>query len=299
MGNEQEGTNEVRGDADQDLRGKTVVVLGAGGGLGSGMATRFAARGTRIVISDYEGSSLRALEARLRDSGVEVASVQADVSKPADVEAIKVAAVDQFGGVDIVCNTVGVSVSALHARVWEISEEDWRWVLAVNFWGVLNVIRTFVPVLVARGSGHILSTASTVAMTAPIPGSGPYVASKHAVIGVSEALQQDLRAAGSDVRVSVILPGTVKSKFASNQRNRQPEYGPPVHAAKEEALQQAHIDKNGTPGEVLADKIIAEMCAGRFYIFGRDKDIDWVEKRSAGIVCGTLPPPPVAVFRTP
>jgi NAD(P)-dependent dehydrogenase (short-subunit alcohol dehydrogenase family) len=291
MAEQQVGVSRSREVADQDFSGKTVVVLGASGGLGSGMATRFAARGARLVLSDYEASALGSVEATLRESGAEVISIQADVSKQSDVEVIKAAALAEFSDVDIVCNTVGVA--ALNARVWDISDDDWRWNLAVNFWGVLNVIRSFVPLLIARGAGHILNAASTTAVITPVSGAGAYIACKHAVVGVSEVLQQDLRAVGSDVRVSVIFPGTVKSRFASGQRNRQPEYGQPVvRSAEEEALHQAHLDGNGTPGEVLAERVIAEMRAGRFYIFGRDKDIAWTEKRSAGIVSGTLAPAP-------
>jgi NAD(P)-dependent dehydrogenase (short-subunit alcohol dehydrogenase family) len=288
---EQQGVSRSREVADQDFSGKTVVVLGAGGGLGSGMAIRFAARGARLVLSDYEAGALGSVEATLRESGAEVISIQADISKQPDVEAIKAAALARFGDVDIVCNTVGVA--ALHAWVWDISDDDWRWNLAVNFWGVLNVIRSFVPLLVARGSGHILNTASTTAVITPVAEGGAYIACKHAVVGVSEVLQQDLRGVGSDVRVSVIFPGTVKSRFASGQRNRQPEYGQPtVRSAEEEALHQAHLDGNGTPGEVLAERVIAAMGAGKFYIFGRDKDIVRAKERSAGIISGTLAPAP-------
>jgi NAD(P)-dependent dehydrogenase (short-subunit alcohol dehydrogenase family) len=297
MVEQQVGGGRSRELGGQDFSGKTVIVLGAGGGLGSGIAKRFGARGARLVLSDYEASTLGSVEVSLRESGAEVISIQADISKQPDVEAIKTAALLRFGDVDIVCNTVGVA--ARDAWVWDISDNDWRWNLAVNFWGVLNVIRSFVPLLVARGSGHILNTASTRVVTTPRAGAGAYIASKHAVVGVSEVLQQDLRAVASNVRVSVILPGTIKSRFESGQRNRQPEYGQSaLRPAEEQALYRAHLD-SGTLGEVLAERAIAELGAGKFYIFGRDEDIVRAEERSAGIVGGMLAAAPANPLNRP
>jgi NAD(P)-dependent dehydrogenase (short-subunit alcohol dehydrogenase family) len=273
-----------------DTKRKVVVVFGAGGGLGAGMASEFAAGGARVVISDYEQATLTAVHEDLRHRGDDVVMVRADISKLEEVVKVRDAALDRYGDVDVVCNTVGVAGRL--APVWEIADNDWRWNMAVNFWGVLHVIQAFVPVLMKRGGGHILNTASTAVFTPP-PGPGAYVTTKHAVIGVSEVLQQDLRAAGSDVRVSVILPGVVRSQASSAQRNRQPEFAATAQrSAEEEAIHQAHLDVNGTPGELLARRIIEEMAQDKFYIFGRAKDIAKVASKSENTMVGALAPPP-------
>jgi NAD(P)-dependent dehydrogenase (short-subunit alcohol dehydrogenase family) len=272
-----------------DFTDRVAVIFGAGGGMGEGLALELGRRGARLLLSDYEDSTLQAVTSDVRARGGRVVSLRADISKREDVDAVRDAAIANYGDVDLVFNTVGVAAQL--ARVWEISEMDWRWNFDVNFWGVLHTIRSFVPLLIERGKGHILNTSSTSVMASP-PGTAAYVSSKHAVVGVSEILQQDLRAAGSDVRVSIIFPGAVRSKAASGQRNRQPEYGASVVNPEEAMLHQEHLNRNGTTGEVLASRILSEVSEGKFYIFGRAKDLSMSRNWSEAVVNGSLYPPP-------
>lgn len=162
-------------------RGQVAVVTGAASGIGLALAERLASAGLSIVLADVEKARLAAAEASVRARGVEALSVETDVSRAESVEALAVAAVERFGGVDLVCNNAGVST---RCDPWSGPLSTWEWVMSVNFWGVLYGCRAFLPVLQERGGGHIVNTASIAGL---LPGIGAaYDASKHAVVALSE-----------------------------------------------------------------------------------------------------------------
>ena len=108
-------------------------------------------------------------------------------------------------------NNAGVSSPNL--PVWEVSLDDWRRVISVNMGGVIHGIHAFLPHMLAQDSeGHIVNTASAAGLGS-CPGISPYVATKHAVIALSESLHHDLRAAGSKLRASVLWPGRVRTRM--------------------------------------------------------------------------------------
>jgi NAD(P)-dependent dehydrogenase (short-subunit alcohol dehydrogenase family) len=251
---------------------------------------KMAERKSRLVVSDYEAPTLERTAHDLQQLGATVLAQRTDVSDPDDVDALRDAAITRFGHVDVVFNTVGVGVSASEP-VWTAPLDDWRWVMSVNFGGVVNIIRSFVPHMVERNTGHVLNTSSTTAVAPPLANLALYLTSKHAVVGISEALQQDLRAAGSDVRVSVVFPGAVRSRMATAQRNRQPRFGPARLDEAHSVQLQTYLDRQPA-GEVVAARILEQMDAGRFYIFGRDEEVALVAERGAGITRGHLPMPP-------
>ena len=119
--------------------------------------------------------------------------VVTDVSDAASVRALRDQALDRFGAVHLVHNNAGIG---LGGPIWEVSEEDWRWILGVNLWGVVHGIATFMPLLIEQGEGHVVNTASIAGLiTAPFL--GPYNATKQAVVAISETLFKDLQAVGA------------------------------------------------------------------------------------------------------
>jgi len=151
--------------------------------------------------------------------------------------------------------------------IWEVSEDDWRWILGVNLWGVVHGIATFVPVLLEQGEGHVVNTASIAGLTTA-PFLGPYNATKQAVVAMSETLYKDLQAAGvSEIGVSVLCPGFVQTRIAESDRNR-PSWarGRDVEgtAAMREAIQSL-VDA-GIPAEEVGRQVIDAVRNGTFYI---------------------------------
>jgi NAD(P)-dependent dehydrogenase (short-subunit alcohol dehydrogenase family) len=201
----------------KDLRDRTAVITGGASGIGRAMAGRFAAEGMKIVLADVEAEALDRAVEELRGRGAAAVGVRADVSRAGDVEAIAAEAERAFGPVHVLCNNAGVAAGG---PLWKLSEADWAWVLGVNLWGVVHGIRAFVPRMIEHGGeGHVVNTASVAGLAAG-PWFGPYCASKHAVVAISETLHHELALTGSAIKVSVLCPGFVKTRIAESHRNR-------------------------------------------------------------------------------
>lgn len=196
---------------------QVAVVTGAASGIGYALADAFGERGLSVVLCDVEVPALTEAASRLEQRGVKTLAVPVDVR---DLEQVRDAArqtVARFGKVDIVCNNAGVVVTP--KAMWEFSQPDWTWVVGVNLWGVINGISAFVPLLVEQGHGYVLNTAS-MAGIATVPFLGPYTATKHAVVGLSESLRAELAQRAPGVGVSVLCPGLVATRLGGANRNR-------------------------------------------------------------------------------
>lgn len=198
----------------EHLEGRTAVVTGAASGIGFALARKCVEAGMSVVMADVEATTLHAAA---EDIGDAVLAVPTDVADAASVDALAEAAIDRFGAVHLVVNNAGVS--GTFSRTWVTSPEEWRWVFDVNVWGMINGIRTFVPILLQQDEGHVVSTGSAACFEA-LPGMAAYAGSKHAVLGISEALRRELQAAGSHVGVSVYVPGqNISTRILESVRN--------------------------------------------------------------------------------
>ena len=212
----------------ENLQGKVAVITGGASGIGKAMAAAAVAEGMKVVVADIEEGALKEAADELAAGGSDVLSVVTDVSDGASVRELRDRALDRFGAVHLVHNNAGVGTGG---PIWEVSEEDWRWILGVNLWGVVHGIATFVPVLLEQGEGHVVNTASIAGLTTA-PFLGPYNATKQAVVAMSETLYKDLQAAGvSGIGVSVLCPGFVQTRIAESDRNR-PSWAPRQKLAK-------------------------------------------------------------------
>jgi NAD(P)-dependent dehydrogenase (short-subunit alcohol dehydrogenase family) len=251
----------------ENLTGKVAVVTGAASGIGKAVALRAAAEGMRVVLADIEEAPLKEADGEVAARGAETLTVVTDVSDAASVRALRDRAVEAFGAVHLVHNNAGVGSGG---PIWEVPEEDWRWILGVNLWGVVNGIATFVPLLIEQGEGHVVNTASIAGLvTAPFL--GPYNATKQAVVAISETLFKDLQATGvSGVGVSVLCPGFVRTRIAESGRNR-PSWAPERVAedgGDAEALRTAIGDMiaSGIAPDDVATQVLNAVRTNTFYI---------------------------------
>jgi NAD(P)-dependent dehydrogenase (short-subunit alcohol dehydrogenase family) len=248
----------------ENLQGKVAVITGGASGIGKAVAEAAVAEGMRVVIADIEEGALKAAADDLAAGGAEVLTVVTDVADPASVRELRDRSLDRFGAVHLVHNNAGVG---LGGPIWQIPEEDWRWILGVNLWGVVYGISTFVPLLIEQGEGHVVNTASIAGLTSA-PFLGPYNATKHAVVAISETLYKDLQAAGvTGVGVSVLCPGFVQTRIAESDRNRPawaPEREVEGAAVMREAI-QGLVDA-GIPADVVGREVIAAVRNDTFYI---------------------------------
>jgi NAD(P)-dependent dehydrogenase (short-subunit alcohol dehydrogenase family) len=243
----------------EDLRDRVAVVTGAASGIGLALATAFLDAGGKVVLADVAAPQLDVVAGDLahRWGADRVVATPTDVADPAAVDALADAAWAAFGRVDVVCNNAGTIALG---PAWEVPLADYRRVVDVNLFGVVHGIRAFVPRLLAQGGpAHVLNTASMGGLIS-LPSIGPYVASKHAVVALSEVLAADLAAAGAPIGVSVLCPGYVPSRLGSEDRDA------PVPAP--------------APGEPTAEDVAATALdairAGRFYVLtheGSDRSI--------------------------
>lgn len=273
----------------KDLNGKVAVVTGAASGIGLAMAERFAAEGMRVVLADIEADTLEGVERRLRDAGSDVVSARTDVSDPDDVRRLADFAVEQYGGVHIVCNNAGVGIGG---TLWEHTPEDWRWLLGVNVLGVANGLRAFVPIMLQqRDEGHIVNTASAAGLDAR-PWLGMYSATKYAVVAISEALQAELEMRNAPIGVSVLCPALVNTRIAESERNRPDgtpaaaDSLPPDAKAFDEAFRTALAQ--GMPPAEVAAAVVDAVRNGRFYITTHEETEQRVRSRFERILSDCL-----------
>ncbi|KDA05327.1 short-chain dehydrogenase [Microbacterium sp. CH12i] len=195
-----------------DLEGRVVVVTGGASGIGRGIAEEFIAQGCRVIIADIERTTLESTAAEIGALGV-----QCDVTDPDSVGALARRIIAEFGRVDIVCNNAGVGPRGPMA---DLSLKDWKWILDVNLWGVIHGIHEFLPLLKANPDGGWFVNTASVAALLPPKFYGPYVASKAAVLGLSDVLQRELDVEEASVGVTVLCPGPVRTNIMNSLRNR-------------------------------------------------------------------------------
>ena len=253
----------------QDLADRVAVITGAASGIGQGLARRFAREGMKLVLADIEEAALLEVEKELRLGGTSVLAVKTDVSRKASVFALADRAFDAFGRVHIVCNNAGVSGGL--GPIWDIPDQDWEWIMAVNVYGVLHGIQAFVPRMIEHGEeGLILNTSSVVGLTTGT--SSVYGVTKHAVSRMTEGLHDDLRAAGSKLRAALLVPGATATNILYADRNRPQDLLVPRSEEAQAALIQRRqarheqLQEIGMTPEQLADITLEGIRQDRLYI---------------------------------
>ena len=192
--------------------GKVVVITGAGSGMGREMAVQLAGRGARLALSDVDDRGLAETLRQCTILGAEVRTDRLNVAERAEVEAYAETVKDHFGVVNIVINNAGIAFSG----EVEFSEyKDIERVMDVDFWGVVNGTKAFLPHLIASGDGHVVNTSSLFGLLS-MPSQSAYNAAKFAVRGFTESLRQEMLIAKHPVKVSCVHPGGIKTAIARN-----------------------------------------------------------------------------------
>ncbi|MEK6439647.1 SDR family NAD(P)-dependent oxidoreductase [Pseudonocardia sp. T1-2H] len=220
-------------DGSGDLTNKVALVTGAGSGIGAAVARLLAARGARVVVADRDEGGARKVSDEIGGF-----AVVADVTDPAQVTAMVAAAVAEFGGLHIAVNNAGISTGS-GVPTGETEFDAWRQVLAVNLDGVFLCLRAELAVMGPAGEGAIVNMASILGSVA-VPGAAAYVASKHAVVGLTRTTA--LEYAQTGIRVNAVGPGFIDTPLLGE---RTPE-------AHEELLARHPVGRLGRADEVAA-----------------------------------------------
>ena len=197
----------------RDLNGKVVAITGAGSGIGRALAQLAASRGARLALSDWNKVGLDET-VELLGADADVTSTQVDVADRAAVAAWAADTVKHFGKVNMIVNNAGVSVAG---DFLEMSYEDFDWIVGINFIGVANGTKEFLPHLIASGDGYLVNISSLFGLIS-MPGNSAYNATKYAVRGMTEAIREEMLIAKHPVGVTCIHPGGIKTGIARHGR---------------------------------------------------------------------------------
>ncbi len=255
------------------LANGVAVISGAAGGIGGALAQSLAERGCHLALADVRAEGLSAAAAKARARGVRVTEHVFDIADAAAIRALPEAVLAAHGRVTVLINNAGV---ALGGSFDEVSEEEFAWLFAINFWSVVRMTKAFLPALRRESAAQVVNLSSVFGIIGP-PGQCAYSASKFAVRGVSEVLRHELEEENSPVRVSVVHPGGVRTGIARNARV--------AAAAKTELLsaQAGRFEKLlRLPPEEAASQIVRglERRQRRILVGADARQIDFIQRLS-------------------
>ena len=241
-------------------RESVAVITGAASGIGRATANALARKGVNIIVADVNRERMPEAVDELRGLGVRAEGVFCDVSKDADVESLARESIATMGRVDLLYSNAGVIVAGPPE---EVPMRDWEWIVQINLLGVVRCARAFLPHMIERGSGHIVSTASFAGLVAHNPLTIPYDMTKHGVVGFCAGLALYARPKG--VGVSVVCPGYVTTNLLETARTSG-------------AAEQRMPDRVTAPDD-LADRIVAAVEGDHFLVLSQDEHLAIVQKR--------------------
>jgi NAD(P)-dependent dehydrogenase (short-subunit alcohol dehydrogenase family) len=264
----------------QDFGDKVAVITGGASGIGFATANQLGAKGANLLLADIEPDALEEAAGVLRARhGVRVEGQVCNVAIKADMDALADFAFAQMGGAHILFNNAGVAVGG---PIAEMSYDDWRWIIDVDLWGVVNGVHAFLPRIQAQDQpGHILFTASFAGLV-PNVGLGPYCVAKYGVVALAEVLAKELR--GSEVGVSVLCPMRVGTNIGDSERNRDATYG----GDEDSSVADQDESNEDMAGRVLdvddvAALVVEAIESNELYILPHPESRESIQRRFARI----------------
>jgi NAD(P)-dependent dehydrogenase (short-subunit alcohol dehydrogenase family) len=207
------------------LTGSSVVVTGAGSGIGRAAALRFAGEGARVVVADLNVDSAKAVVEEIEAAGGTAVAVTGDLSEPAVIDQVVATAVETFGGLDVLVNNAGI-MDGMTATA-DVTDAEWERVIRVNLTAPFQLTRAALPHMLARGKGAIVNTASEAGLRGSAAGAA-YTVSKHGIVGLTRSLAIMYRDSG--IRANAIAPGGTVTNIASTMNVDRAGHGPGVLA---------------------------------------------------------------------
>jgi NAD(P)-dependent dehydrogenase (short-subunit alcohol dehydrogenase family) len=255
-----------------DIRNTGVVVTGAGSGIGRGIALALAKAGASgVVVADVQLDRAESVAGEIRALGVEAQGFRCDVSRPESVEELAQFSWSRLGHVEILCNNAGVVTTG---PGFETTEQDVQWQFAVNVFGVFHGCKTFGRrFLAAERQAWICNTGSHHAVGAPSVGLPTYVATKHAVLGFTDAFRLEY---GHKIGFSILCPGIVNTNAWDAGRNRPVEFGGPMQGNPQNL---AALQNYGLSPEFVGELVVRGISNEEFYIWTHPFTLELIDKR--------------------
>ncbi|MFI5000518.1 MAG: glucose 1-dehydrogenase [Reyranellales bacterium] len=250
-----------------DFTGKVALITGGGNGIGRAASVGFARHGAKVVVVDRDGAAAEATAGIIRQNGGEAVAVTADVTKSEDVKAYVKAAIGKYGRIDCFFNNAGIEGKL--APTAEYDEAVFDAVIGVNVKGVFLGLRHVLPEMIRQKSGAIVNTASVAGLVAS-PGMPAYVASKHAVIGLTKTAAGEVARQG--IRVNAVCPGPVDTRMI---HSLEAQISPGNPASVAERYQAALPTGRYTTAEEIANMVLflcsdlaSNTTGGQFVVDG-------------------------------
>jgi NAD(P)-dependent dehydrogenase (short-subunit alcohol dehydrogenase family) len=280
------------------VAGQTAVITGAASGFGFEFSMQAAKRGLNVVMSDVQVDALQSAAQQVQAIGTQVLTVDGDISQSIVVEDLLHRTLDRFGTPHLLFNNAGVAHGGL---IWEHSEQDWDWVMGVNLRGVAHGVRLFTPHMLAAANkntsyeGHIVNTASMAGLVCA-PNMGVYNVTKHAVVALTETLQQDLCLVTNQIRASVLCPYFVPTGISLSHRNRPSGLLSEQKPTQSQLIAQVMSEKAVSSGKVSAADVarvtFSAIEAGQFYIYSHPHALAPVQTRLEDLLLSRNPSDP-------
>lgn len=275
-----------------NYQGATAVVTGGARGIGRSIATEFARRGSNVVVVDLNAGVAAATAADLRALGVKSEGHGLDVTDASGMVELARHVQTSFGPVDLLVNNAGVTMRPYRA-IWEASIDDYRWMLDVNFMGVVHGVLAFVPQMrAAGGRRHIVNT-SSVATISRNTGHAMYGASKAAVDALSDTLREELIDHGDDIGVTILYPGYVTTTIAeTSESSRSAEN----NSAGRDVVAYPHLDKKTAESfhsplapERVGAMVLRAIDSNAPYCTTHQMDSGFFDARTRNVLAGHFP----------
>jgi NAD(P)-dependent dehydrogenase (short-subunit alcohol dehydrogenase family) len=255
------------------LSEKVAVITGGASGIGRATALALAARGADVVIADINETRLAEARAALLVHGRRVLAVRCDVTRDADVQDLADQTLAEMGRADLLMNNAGVIV---RGAIEAIETTDWQWAFDINVFGVIRGVRAFLPHMLTRGSGYIVNTGSVAGLLALTGEGAPYIASKFAVVGLTEALALYARPRG--IGVSLLCPAGVDTNLLETERAIG--FATPEQAAREHAAARALGGNLVMSPEEVAKRVVEGIERQEFLIMPDTFHQPLIERRA-------------------
>lgn len=257
------------------MSSRCAVITGAGSGMGYGLSLALAERGMNLVIADWNVEGAEQTVAEVKGYGVDAIAVPTDVSRFDSVVHLADVAYGHFGSVQLLVSNAAVYRSG---ALWETPAEDWDWLIDVNVKGMVHAVNAFVPRMLSQSDErHVVLSSSTNGLWI-MPRQGAYNTTKYAVVGIAEALADDL--ASEDIAVSVICPGPMRTHLGQSKPPSGHQSGPEYPERLRQLLATWPMLEPLEVGRIVRNSIEEN----EFWILPHAQGLDEIETKHRGLL---------------
>jgi NADP-dependent 3-hydroxy acid dehydrogenase YdfG len=269
--------------------GGVAVITGAGAGIGAGLARHAVTLGMTVLLADIDADAVAALRDELCTAGGSAVDVVCDVRDPDAVQELAERTYRDVGAVRLLVNNAGVEQ---FGYLWDTPLSNWQRVVDINISGVFHGVRAFLPKMMAGDQHTWVWNLSSVGGVVAIPLQAPYIASKHAVLALTECLYLDVQAAGHGhhIHVQAVLPGAVKSNIFESAGGVDAQQGGDNAVAEAQRAAMLDVKAAAMDSGAAAATIFEQAVDGRFYLLTEPEYVGSAMAERANVLAAQRPP---------